>query len=187
MPRFLQTLLADDSSDLRLTCHDFNSLRNLADELSRVRQDNDLHLIDTWVDSHETWYDESTCLAAAIHGLERIVFALVVHNMRNGLGLNDRWLEHVQLGEARLDVSRNLKCLPSGLAGLQVLHYILVLDLSHTSDDEITTSFALLFFFWVGYVGLRNLSGRGLLGRGTILLLICCCFNHFRVSTKSIL
>ena len=107
--------------------------------------------------------------------------------MRNGLGLNDRWLEHVKLGEARLDVSWNLKRLPSGLAGLQVLHYILVLDLSHTSDDEITTSFTFLLFFWVGYVSLRNLSGRGLLSRGTILLLICCCFNHFRVSTKSIL
>ena len=182
MPRFLQTFLADDSPDLRLTCHDFNSLRNLADELSRVRQDNDLHLHDTWVDPHETWYDESTCLAAAIHSLERIVLTLVVHNMRNGLGLNDRWLEHVELGEARLDISRNLKCLPSGLAGLQVLHYILVLNLSHTSDDELTTSFTLLFFFWIGH-----LSGRGLLGRGTILLLICCCFNHFRVSTKSIL
>ena len=59
--------------------------------------------------------------------------------MRDGLGLNDRWLEHVELGKARLNVSWNLKRLPSGLAGLQILHYILILDLSHTSDDEVAT------------------------------------------------
>ena len=60
--------------------------------------------------------------------------------MRDGLGLNDRWLEHVELGEARLDVCWNLKRLPSGLAGLQILNYILILDLSHTSDDKVATS-----------------------------------------------
>ena len=107
--------------------------------------------------------------------------------MRDGLGLNDRWLEHVELGEARLDVGRNLKRLPSSLAGLQILNYILILDLSHTGDDEVATSTILRFFFWVGHIGLRNLSGRCLLGRGAILLLICCSFNHLCVFTKSIL
>lgn len=60
--------------------------------------------------------------------------------MRDGLGLNDRWLEHVKLRQARLDVGWNLESLPCGLAGLQILHYILILDLSHTGDDELTTS-----------------------------------------------
>ena len=103
--------------------------------------------------------------------------------MRDGLGLNDRWLEHVELGEARLDICWDLESLPSGLAGLQILHYVLILDLSHTGDDELATSCILRFFFWVGHFGLscRNFALRALLGRGAFLLLICCSFNHFLV------
>ena len=72
--------------------------------------------------------------------MERVVLLLVVHDVRNRLGLNYRWLEHVELGEARLDVSWDLERLPGGLAGLQILHYVLVLDLSHAGDDELATS-----------------------------------------------
>ena len=103
-----------------------------------------MHFQDTWIDPHETRYDKCTGLTTTIHSLERIVLPLVVHNMRDGLGLNDRWLEHVELGEARLDVSWDLERLPGGLTGLQVLHYVLVLDLSHAGDDELATSSCLL-------------------------------------------
>ena len=89
MPRFLQTLFSDDSSDLSLTSHDLNSLGDLANKFSRVRQDNHLNLHDTWVYPHKTGHYKSASLTAAIHRLERIVVLLVVHDMRDGLGLNN--------------------------------------------------------------------------------------------------
>ena len=57
-----------------------------------------MHFGNTWVNFHQSWYNECTSFTATVHGLEGVVDGRVAHDMRNGVRLNDRWLIVAELG-----------------------------------------------------------------------------------------
>ena len=93
-------------------------MSDLPDKLSTVSQNYNLNLELADINLHQTWNHEGASLATSIHRLEGIVAARVLHDMRNRVCLNDRWLEVVQLCESRLDIGWHFKRLPRGLARL---------------------------------------------------------------------
>ncbi len=157
-----QTGLTKEKLDFCLAGDDLHNLVNLADELSRVGQDDDLDLVDIWVDFHQTGNGERPRLSTAIEGLEAEVLGWIVDDRWNGAGLDDTGLEVGNLGQALLDFVRHAKTNPGGIFGLHVYHDIFDIELTHSLDQ---------------FVGLPCVSPIGFLFRvGHLLhILFCSC------------
>ena len=73
--------LAESVSDLGLTGDDLGHLKNLANELARVGQNDDLDLRDGRVHSHQSGHDKGAGLAATILSLEHVVQLRVLRDV----------------------------------------------------------------------------------------------------------
>lgn len=116
VPLLLEALLTQHNLHLSLAGNHLNHLRDLANELTGVCENDHLGFHHAHVYFHQAWHDKSPSLATSIHGLEGEVIRSVLHDVRHTEGLDERGLEVVELGEASHDVLRHLKRLPSCLA-----------------------------------------------------------------------
>lgn len=89
VPLLLLAPLTKHCTDLSLTRDHLNDLRDLSDQLTRIGQDNDLHLRYTRVDFHQTGNDKCASFTATILSLECEILSRVIQHVGNGKRLND--------------------------------------------------------------------------------------------------
>lgn len=126
--------VSDTRSDLCIFSDDLNNGLHLSDQLSGVRQHQNLNPVDVRIDCHDGGNAKGESLATAIHRLEHKVLLLVCQNLWDRVSLDNRRFFHFQINKRVDDILGHIKVSPRAFLAMQISDNILAVNLSHSFD-----------------------------------------------------